>query len=283
MTRTMRTFATLALAFVAACLSHLSTAQTPSPTIGIVIMHGKGGSPTGYVAGLASSLEGKGYLVANLEMTWSGRRDYDVNVGAAVKEVESALDALRSKGAQKLFVAGHSQGGLFALYFGGKQPVDGIVAIAPGGNVANPIFRDKLGTSVVLARKLIAEGKGDEKARFSDYENAKGTYPILTTPTAYFSWFDPDGAMNQTTEVERMNPQVPVLYIVPTGDYPGLLKVKNQFFSLLPKNPLTRLYAPDSSHINAPSASCDEIVRWTAEVASQALPALRGAPAGGRP
>jgi len=279
----MHMFITLALAIVAAGISQSSTAQTPSPIIGIVIMHGKGGSPKWHVSDLASSLEGKGYLVANLEMPWSGRRDYDVNVSAAVKEVESALDTLRSKGAQKLFVAGHSQGGLFAFYFGGKQSVDGIIAIAPGGNVSNPTFREKLGKSVDLARKLIAEGKGDEKTRFSDYENAKGTYPIVTTPSAYFSWFDPDGAMNQTTAVERMNPQVSVLFIVPTGDYPGLLKVKDHFFSLLPKNPLSKLYEPDSSHVNAPSASRDEIVRWTTEVASRANPALQVTPAGGRP
>jgi alpha-beta hydrolase superfamily lysophospholipase len=282
MTRSMPMFIALALAIVAACAAHSSTAQT-SPAIGIVIMHGKGGSPQGYVSDLASSLERKGHLVANLEMPWSGRRDYDANVGAAVQEVESALVTLRSKGAQKLFVAGHSQGGLFALYFGGKQSVDGIIAIAPGGNVSNPVFREKLGKAVDLARKLIAEGKGAERTRFSDYENAKGTYPVITTPSAYFSWFDPDGAMNQTTAVERINRQVPVLFIVPTGDYPGLLKVKDRFFSLLPKNSLTKLYEPHSSHVNAPSASADEIVRWTTEVASRANPALQVTPASGRP
>ena len=283
MTRTMPMLITLALAIVAAGISHSSTAQTPSLVIGLVIMHGKGGSPMWHVPGLASSLEGKGYLVANLEMPWSGRRDYDVNVSAAVQEVDSALDSLRGKGAQKLFVAGHSQGGLFALYFGGKQPVDGIIAIAPGGDMSNPIFREKLGKSVDLARKLIAERKGDEKTWLSDYENAKGTYRIFTTPSAYVSWFDPDGATNQTTAVERMNPQVPVLFIVPTGDYPGLRKVKDHFFSLLPKNPLSKLYEPDSNHVNAPSASRDEIVRWTTEVVSRANPALQVTPAGGRP
>jgi predicted N-acetyltransferase YhbS len=35
-------------------------------------MHGKGGSPTKYVSDLASSLKDEGYLVANLEMPWSG-------------------------------------------------------------------------------------------------------------------------------------------------------------------------------------------------------------------
>ena len=283
MTRSMGMFVAIVAAIIAVGITHSSIAQTRSPVIGIVIMHGKGGSPMWHVPGLASSLEGKGYLVANLEMPWSGKRDYDVNVGAALSEVESALDTLRGKGAQKLFVAGHSQGGLFALYFGGKQSVDGIIAIAPGGDVSNPVFREKLGKSVDLARKLVAEGKGAEKTWLSDYENAKGTYRIFTTPSAYFSWFDPDGATNQTAAVERMNPQVPVLFIVPTGDYPGLRKVKDHFFSRLPKNPLSKLYEPESSHVNAPSASLDEIVRWTTEVAGRANPAPQVTPEGGRP
>lgn len=38
-------------------------------------------------------------------------------------------------------------------------------------------------------------------------------------------------------------------------------------FRVLPANPLTRLYQPDSDHLGAPSASVDEIVRWTREVA----------------
>lgn len=254
-----------------------TTLAAETHLLGIVIMHGKGGSPTRYVSDLARALESRGYLVANLEMPWSGRRDYDVNVDAAEKEVQSALDTLRSKGAKRLFVAGHSQGAVFALYFGGQHLVDGVITIAPGGSVNSPVFREKLGESVELARKLIAEGKGDEKTRFYDYEGTKGITPVTTTPAIYLSWFNPDGAMNQTMAVKAMNLRIPVLYIGPTGDYPGLRKVKQSMFNALPNNPLTKLYEPDSSHLDAPSASRDEIVRWTTEVGSRANPALRGA------
>ena len=269
-----RQFVALTIALFGMTPPLMVAAEAVSPKIGIVIMHGKGGSPTKHVAELASSLEEKGYLVANLEMPWSGRRDYDVSVGAAEKEVDSALATLRSKGAQKLFVAGHSQGGLFALYFGGRHEVDGVIAIAPGGDVSNPTFREKLGASVELARKLNADGKGDDKERFYDYEGGKGVTAVITTPAIYLSWFDPSGAMNQTMAVKAMNPRVPVLYIGPTGDYPGLRNVKQSMFGALPSNPLTKLYEPDSSHLNAPSASRDEIVRWTTEVAGKANPAL---------
>lgn len=89
--------------------------------------------------------------------------------------------------------------------------------------------------------------------------------------------------MNQMKAARTMNSQIPVLFLVPKRDYPGLLKVKQLMFNALPKNPLTRLYEPDSSHLDAPSASRDEIVRWVAEVAGSPAPTLQGMPASGRP
>jgi hypothetical protein len=41
-------------------------------------------------------------------------------------------------------------------------------------------------------------------------------------------------------------------------------------FTALPANPLTKLYEPDASRLEAPSASIDERARWTAEVAAGA-------------
>src|SRR4051812_20509902 len=136
----------LAAALIAFAVS--AHAQLPSAAIGVVVMHGKGGSPTKHVASFASALEQKGYLVSNLEMPWSGNRHYDASVEAADKEVAAALDAMRAKGAKKVFVAGHSQGGLYALHYGAQHPVDGVIAIAPGGNVGNPLFRREVGASL---------------------------------------------------------------------------------------------------------------------------------------
>ena len=91
MLQLMRMALIIVLLIIVTGLPQKSTAQTIPSEIGIVFMHGKGGSPTGYVSILASSLEEKGYLVANLEMPWSGRRAYDVNVGVAGQEVDAAL------------------------------------------------------------------------------------------------------------------------------------------------------------------------------------------------
>ena len=261
--------AALAL-LAAATLAPAARAQAPLAGTGVIVMHGKGGGPDRLVRGLAASLADKGAVVANLDMPWSGRRDYDVDVAAADAEIAAALQSLRGQGAKKVFVAGHSQGGVFALHVGGRHAVDGIVAIAPGGNVANQVFRQQLGPSVDLARRLVAEGKGDEKVQLLDYENARGAYPIVTTPAIYLAWFDPEGAMNQVKASRAMNPAVPVLFIVPSGDYPGLLRVRQQMYDALPRNPLTRLYEPAADHRGAPAASREEVARWIAEVAAQA-------------
>ncbi len=261
-----------ALAIVAAALLGVApaTAQVKPATMGIVLMHGKGGMPGRHVAPLAAGLELQGHLVANLEMPWSGRRQYDASVEGAEQEVGAALQSLRTKGATRLFVAGHSQGALFALYYGGKHPVDGVIAIAPGGNVASPLFRKELGPSLDEARRLVAQGKGADKAELRDYEGSRGTYAIRAAPAAYVSWFDPDGPMNQMKALRAIPAERPVLFVAPKNDYVALQRLKATMFGALPPHPLTRLVEPDASHLEAPAASRDEIVRWMAEVGASA-------------
>ena len=69
---------------------------------------------------------------------------YDVDVAAADQEVDAEIAGLKAKGAQKIFVAGHSQGGVFALHYGSVRPVDGVIAIAPGGHVGSQAFRQRV-------------------------------------------------------------------------------------------------------------------------------------------
>lgn len=236
---------------------------------GIVIMHGKGGSPEGLVKPLADGLAQKGHLIANLEMPWSGKRHYDRDVAAAEQEVTAALTDLRGKGAKKVFVAGHSQGAVFALYYASKHPLDGLIIIAPGGNVATSFYQQQVGASVSRARSLITSGKGDERGEFDEYEGGKGNWAVRTTAAVYLSWFDPDGAMNQQKSSRALPKSLPVLHVAPTSDYTALLRAKQTMFGDLPAHPLTRLYEPNADHRSAPAASVEEIVRWTTEVSTR--------------
>ncbi len=265
----IRVIVSLLAAIACGAVMTAAAAQDAAPKIGIVVMHGKGGSPARLVNVLAEGLERKGLLVASLEMPWSGKRNYDSDVATAEREVTAALQALRGKGAQKLFVAGHSQGAVFALHYASRHPLDGLVVIAPGGNVATSFYQQKVGASVARARNLAAAGKGDERGEFDEYEGAKGSWKVPTTAAIYLTWFDPEGAMNQEKSSRALPAALPVLHVAPVSDYPALLRSKQMTFNALPDHPLKRLYEPDADHRGAPAAAVDEIARWTAEVAAR--------------
>lgn len=234
--------------------------------IGVVVMHGKASSPGKAVAPLAAKLQAEGFQVANLEMPWSGRREYDVDLEAAVAEVTQALDAMRAKGATKLFVAGHSQGGLFAAHYGGQHKVDGIIAIAPGGQVDMAGFMRALGEHVAKAKQMVADGKGGDKASFGDFEGRRGVTRLRTTAAAYLSWFDPFGA-HTTRAFGQVKEGTPVLYVAPTGDYPALARVRDSNFSSLPKHAASRLLEVNTDHMGAASAANGPVADWIRSVA----------------
>lgn len=236
--------------------------------IGVVVMHGKGGGPGKHVNGLAAAFERAGFQVANLNMPWSHKRRYDVAMNGGVDEITRALDAMCAKGVNKVFVAGHSQGGLFAVYYAGLHRVDGILPIAPGGQVDAASNVANLAPYVEKARQMISAGRGNDKADFAEFEGAKGSIALTTTAAIYLDWFDPNGA--HTSRVfKSVKEGTPVLYVAPTRDYPGLARSKQQSFAALPSHPKSRLYEPDSDHMNAPDATAEEAVRWIRGVAEQ--------------
>jgi len=233
--------------------------------IGIVILHGNG-HPTKHIDGLARKLESSKFLVAYPEMPWSENRRYDAPVDDAVGQVTAAFDKLKEQGAKKIFIAGHSKGGVFALYYASKHSVDGLIAIAPGGNVGGNKFRNKLESSVKKAEKLIASGEGNKKAKFQDWEGVRGLTDVQAPPYAYLTWFDPDGAMNSKNSARHISANVPILWIVAKDDYEGLRKVNIPMFDLFPSNAKTRFYEPSSTHLKAPLDAADEIIKWVSEV-----------------
>lgn len=264
-------FRFLLVAFIALTNIMLSPILQASPStseIGVVVMHGKGGRPGKYVDELASAFERAGFLVANLEMPWSGQRKYDVAMSGGVDEITQAIEGMRAKGARRIFVAGHSQGGLFAVHYAGQQRVDGVIAIAPGGQVDAPVFVTNLSSHVAKAKQMISEGRGNEKTDFADYESSRGTNTITTTAAIYLDWFDPNGAHTSHT-FKRVMDGTPVLYVAPTRDYPGLQRNKHQNFGALPRHQDTRMFEPSSDHLNAPAASADESIMWIRKISEK--------------
>ena len=60
--------------------------------LGIVLLHGKGGTPTTGIEGLHESLKRAGALVEAPEMPWSARRIYDATYDQAMDEIDAAVE-----------------------------------------------------------------------------------------------------------------------------------------------------------------------------------------------
>ena len=76
MNKFLKSFA-IGISFLLLLASANSFAQTESKNVGIVLLHGKWGNPTGNIKPLADALRSNGYRVATPLMPWSVKRGYD--------------------------------------------------------------------------------------------------------------------------------------------------------------------------------------------------------------
>ena len=235
---------------------------TPSTgnDLGVVLMHGKLGAPSGYVAGLASALESEGYLVSTPTMPWAGTRTYDATFAEAMREIDREIDALRAKGAKFVVAAGHSLGANAALgYATSRDGVDGVIVLAPGHVPEAPAWIRLLGADVKEAKELIATGRGKEKHRFTDTNQGR-THPIVTTAEAYLSWFDPEGPAVMPTSAASFRTSIPLLVVVGSRDRTA--RGKDYIFDKAPPHPKSKFITVSAGHVDVPSAAIDDIVAW---------------------
>ena len=236
--------------------------------IGVVLLHGDS-RPNIYIQPLKDKLTTSGMLVLHPELPYSLNRRFDKDVNSAIKQVDDAFAKLKAQGASKLFLVAHSKGGVFATYYASTHKLDGLVVISPGATVTSrPIIR-KLGDSIEKAKEMIASGKGNQESSFSDLEASRGVDSFDTTAEAYYSWFDPNGAMNLDMSVSHLSSNLPILWIVGQNDYPIVRWQNIPRFKTLPKNSNTEFYEPDATHKTSPRVSEDKIVSWIHKVAAQ--------------
>src|SRR5262249_47725311 len=120
-------------------------------------------------------------------------------------ELEAPIARLSSRGARAIVVAGMSQGGLGALVFGARSGLAGVIALAPNGAPEQLIGRfPQISESVARARAMVAEGRGDERASFTDL-NIRGPFSIETRPAIYLHFFDPAGPVNMLDNTTRLH------------------------------------------------------------------------------
>lgn len=184
---------------------------------GIVVMHGKGGNPSNMTS-VVSALSAAGAKTVNPSMSWaSGYRTYN----EALDEVASHVAALRSQGATRIAIVGHSIGANIALGYGAQRGgVAAIVAMAPGHQPDRFIGKTK--DSLARAKQAVAAGKGSEVGNYLD-SNQGRDFEIRTTAAAYVSFFDPGGPALISRNAANLK-GAKLLWVVGTGD-PGAIAV----------------------------------------------------------
>ncbi len=229
-----------------------------SSDVGVILMHGKWGGPKGMMA-LARDLESRGYLVSNAEMPWSGRRLYDVDYPAALKEIEQQAMKLRASGAKRIIVAGQSMGSNAAVaYAASGYEVDGVAILSPGhfpeGGMGN-----RLRPSLDRAKSLVAANRGVESESFEDTNQGKQR-SIRMAAAAYVSYFDPEGLGAITRNIRKLSKPMPVLLAIGTSD-PFYSESKAMFDSA-PPHPASRYVTLEADHFNLPGLISVEFAKW---------------------
>lgn len=239
------------------------SANTPAAgKIGVVMLHGKWDKPEGYTSGLANFLTGEGFLVVSPEMPWSGRRAYDKGADAFVAEIDNAIAELRARGAKKIAVAGHSQGGSAALYYATQRQVDGIALIAPGGYAQGKVFREHYAASVAEARRLVEQGKVVEPMSFTDLNTGNRSRNLSAPARSVLDYFDPEGSMNSYLSAARVKTGVAVLLAAPKRESEGLKRLSNETYEKLSANAKPSRVEIDADHLQAPDAAKEPVSEW---------------------
>lgn len=259
-----RRLVTIALLAASALLGGIAHAQDVK--IGVLMLHGKnpGSNNDPNMSRLKPVLEGAGMQVLYPDMPWSRGRYLDGNWDKAMAEMAAHVQTLRSQGATKIVIAGHSMGVPAAMGFAARGgDVQALVLLAPGHVPAryyafqqNTSVRD----SVDEARKLVAAGKGDSRERFTDINQGK-QLPVVTTAKDYLSYFDPasDGEMSVTAP--RIPAGTPVLTVV--GDEDGISKYAKPYFAdKLPANPKSQYLEIKANHLSTPVVASEAVVQW---------------------
>lgn len=227
---------------------------------GIVVLHGKGGTPTTGIEGLTESLKAQGALVETPELPWSARRIYDATYDQAMDEIDLAVEKLKKAGATKIAVIGHSLGANAAIgYAARRKGLTAVVALAPGHLPEAWALRARTSGAIATAKKMVAAGKGDVRMSFPDL--AQGIpFSVQATPNVYLSMFDPEGPAVMPKNAAAMEP-VPFLWIAGIAD-PIVFHGKDYVFDRGGKHPKSKYMVTASMHLSTPFQSRGTIIDW---------------------
>jgi pimeloyl-ACP methyl ester carboxylesterase len=249
--------------YVAIALIGTMTIAAAQEKVGVVLMHGKQSAPEQH-GPLASAIAIAGFPVELPEMCWSGHRIYDRDYLACLDDIAPAIGLLRARGATNVVIAGHSLGANAALAYGARSDVKGVIALAPGHLPEVLATRPPIIADLDRARRLIAEGRGNEPARFADF-NGSLAISVTATPSAYLSFFAPDSPAVMPSNAARL--KAPLLYVMGSGD--PFQRGREYIFARAPSHALNRHVTVQAGHFDTSAAAAGPVVEWLRSIAQR--------------
>ncbi|MDO9456211.1 triacylglycerol lipase [Nocardioides sp.] len=136
------------------------TASHPTP---VVLVHGTGGDRTNLLQRLSAGIKAAGFCVYSLDY---GNRGLD-DIAASAGELKTFTQrVLRSTGARKVSMVGHSQGGMMPRYYikflGGDSVIDDLVGLSPSNHGTRITAGDNAFTRLVgfACTSCVQQGAG---------------------------------------------------------------------------------------------------------------------------
>lgn len=227
--------------------------------IGIVVLHGKQGTAGDRAtAPFMQALRNAGYLIQAPTMCWANGRIYDATFPDCLRQIDTAVAALRDAGARRIVVAGQSQGGEAAIIYGAQHPeLAGVIALAPAGAPEGMARNPGVAQSIVQARQMVAAGQGAQRATFNDTNDGRN-FVVATTPTIYLSFMEVGGPADFPKALPQL--REPIIWVAGTQD-----RTQTQataWFARLPPNKLNRLVQVGSAHLDTPAAGAGAVLEW---------------------
>ncbi|MES9905336.1 MAG: alpha/beta hydrolase [Sedimenticola sp.] len=241
--------------------------------IGVIVMHGKGGKTQQHNISLVNKLRAEGFRVIEPLMPWSGSGgtpSYNDDIDGAMEILDKHIATLHKDGADIVFLAGHSMGAMGAYVYGGYHGyIDGVIGVAPGHTPSSRFTSTKLAKSISKARKMVANGKGDETASFQDF-NMGQVHSLRTTAKNYFSYLNPNGKCNLQKSLSKLG-EIPILWLAADQDKAVKSGFHRRIFSNAPANAMSDYREMNSSHLDAPSVGAGAVVAWIRKVSANKL------------
>jgi esterase/lipase len=241
-------------------------ASAHGETIGVVMMHGKHGTPA-QLQQLAVTVADAGLLVERPEMCWSAARIYDRTYVECFADIDMAAARLKKQGATTIVVLGMSLGGNAALGFGARrQGLKAIIALAPAHAPELLRRRPEIAQSIARAQAAAEAGRGDEKATFDDVDLGR-IFSVSTTPAIYLSFFGPDSLAVMPENAAHLT--APLLMV--SGNNDPTQSMAGNIFAHAAFDPRNKHVTVEADHLGTPAASAAVVLSWLKMLAHSSL------------